>query len=221
MIMPLLFNKKYLLQILLNAPILLVPFLSVANDKALYDVIPKDASYVRFINVSNNLMKLKFLGKKFDLPAKCEFSNYMLVTKKNHEVSVNGSNYNFITQPNKSFSVVVNEDKYFDGILKVIHDAPVSERNKAILSVYNFDPSEVVSLKVESNNQVIFESIQSMQYQQIEVNPVKLSFLLSLKRNEIVLDNVKLISEKNSNIVVCQSSEAQYKVSSSNAMNDY
>jgi len=132
-----------------------------------------------------------------------------------------GSNYNFITQPNKSFSVVVNEDKYFDGILKVIHDAPVSERNKAILSVYNFDPSEVVSLKVESNNQVIFESIQSMQYQQIEVNPVKLSFLLSLKRNEIVLDNVKLISEKNSNIVVCQSSEAQYKVSSSNAMNDY
>ena len=71
--MPILFNRKYLLHVLLKTPslflpMLVVPFLSVANDKALYDEVPKDASYVRFINVSETTMKLKFLDKSFDLP---------------------------------------------------------------------------------------------------------------------------------------------------------
>ena len=223
--MPILFNRKKILHALLNAPILLVPFLSVANDKALYDQVPKDASYVRFINVSENLMKLKFLDKSFDLPANCEFSNYVVVTKNSHEVKVNGSSYNFIIQPNKSFSVVVNEDKYFDGIVKVINDVAVNERNKAVLSVYNFNPSEVVSLKVKNNGQVIFNDIQSMGYQQIEVNPVKLSFMLSLNKNDVLLDDVKLISENNSNIVVCPSADEStgvgYKVSNSRVMTNF
>ncbi|MCJ8312796.1 MAG: alginate O-acetyltransferase AlgF [Saccharospirillaceae bacterium] len=218
--MPILFNRKYLLHALLNAPMLFVPFLSVANEKALYDVVPKGASYVRFINVSENMMTLKFLNKKFELQPNCEFSNYVMVTKNKHKVIVNGKKYNFIIEPNKSFSVVINEDKYFDGIVEVIHDAFVTQRNKAVLSVYNFDPHETVSLKIESNGQVIFNSIKSMQHHQIEVNPVKLSFLLELNRKNVLLENVKLVSENNSNIVICQSNEG-YKVSNSRVMTKF
>lgn len=173
------------------------------NEKALYDLAPKDAAFVRVINLTHSPLDLSLDKKMLTTSGYCQASDYVFVTQGDYAKTLAGVTWQGRLEPGSAYSLVVSVDE-----VRLLEDETLDSPRRGLLSVYNFSKKDSLSVKTSVGGQTVFAEIDAGASASRSVNPLRAS-LSVFEKDQKLTDADPVIFERGvvTSLLVCGNSD--------------